>query len=167
MSNVVLQVRRLLPAVVYFSAPLPSAAVFTVFAVYGVISIIWGFQGRRALDVDSIFVPSPGWPPFVMPLALWTAFALIALLAIAELISGGRDSVVCTRSGVMSYLFGAGAFSSVLYSIGFLSGISWSSPATWAAAALALASVTAAVVSAVRVTAWARQRIHRSRRGER
>jgi hypothetical protein len=154
--------RQTLPAVVYFSAPMPAVVVFLSFATYGVISIVWGFEGRRPLEVDSVFVPSPGWPPFVLPPALWIVCALFGLVAVTEMVTGRPESPLRRRSGLMAYVFAADVASSWIYSVGFLDGVSWPSPATWAAGAMALASLTATVVSVARVVDWARPDVHRS-----
>lgn len=159
--------RQTLPAVVYFSAPMPAVVVFSTFATYSVISIVWGFEGRRPLEVDSVFVPSPGWPPFVLPPALWILCALIGLVAVAEMVTGRPESPLRQRSGLMAYVFAADVGSNWIYSVGFLDGVSWSSPATWAAGTMALACLTATVVSVARIVDWARPYVHRSQRGAR
>lgn len=159
--------RQRLPVVLYVSAPIPAAVVFLTLATYGVVSIIWGFEGRRPLEVDSVFVPSPGWPPFVLPPVLWIVCALVGLLAVAEMVSGGPESLLRQRSGLMAYVFAADVASNWIYSIGFLDGLSWTSPATWAAGTTALASLTASVVSVGRVVDWARPDVRRSQRGVR
>ena len=167
MTEFLHRTRQMLPAVVYFSAPMPAVVVFLSFATYGVISIIWGFEGRRSLEVDSIFVPSPDWPPFVLPPALWTVCALIGLLAAVQMLSGGLKSPLRQRSGLMAYVFAADVASTCIYSIGFLDGVAWTSPATWAAGTMALASLTAIAVSAARIVDWARPDGCRSQRGVR
>lgn len=165
MTPVLRRIWRLVPIVVYCSSPLPAATVFGTFATYGVISIVWGFEGRRPLDVDSVFVPSTGWPPFVMPAALWVVFALVGLLAVAEILTGGRKSLLRQRSGLIAYAWGAGAVSSATYSIGFLGGLTWTSPAAWATVTMALASTTAAAIFVLRLLARARPGARRLQRG--
>ena len=156
-----------LPVFLYIFSPVPAATVFATFAVYGVISIVWGFQGRRPAYADSVFVPSPGWPPFTRPPALWVAFVVVGALVVVELVRGGPLSPLREKPGTMAYLFAADAASIVLYSLAFLDGVTWTAPAMWAAVVMAIASATASVFFVRLVVQGLRGRSGRTERGPR
>jgi len=156
-----------LPVLLYSFSPVPAATVFATFAVYDVFSIVWGWQGRRPAYADSVFVPSPGWPPFTLPPALWVAFVVVGALVVVELLRGGPSSPLRTRPGTMAYLFAADAASIVLYSLAFLDGVTWTAPAMWAAVVMAIASATASVFFVRLVVQGLRGRSGRTERGPR
>ena len=151
MTSFVLRARGRAPQVLYYLTPLPLAIVLLTNAVYGCISIAWGFQGRRPLDVENVYEPSPGWPPFLVPQPVWGILALVASAAAIDLVCRRPGSWLSARPGLIAFVYGADAVHSATYGRQFQEGSTWLWSVYGAAGAMALTSLIATVVFANRL----------------
>jgi len=144
----------------YFSTPLTIVMTQGVYIIYGAIALIWMGQGKRSSEIDSIYAPSPGYPPFVVPGWIFVIPTVLILLTMIIMLKGPKSGPIATHAWMLPFVWGINGLLLSGYSISFEYAEGWPTYVIYFAAIMGLCSVVgfgAAVVRSVRERAERRR----------
>ena len=136
--------------VAYYLSLAPVLVTQGVNIAYVIIGYRWELDGRRPRGLESVYDPSPGWPPFHVPGVTFALLAVpIAAMAV-EMILREPRTPSGSQPGFMAFVWAMNAYLCIAYSFAFDEGVFWTEPAGTSGLVMLASAAVALVVYVVR-----------------